>query len=107
MHLFYYKSESWNQPQKTVFTPFEKAHLGNGTKTDHFARHFKKSLSDKMLDRYYDLHEPIGIPCNPLKGIIAPALCIEIGLKNPDQWSDCVEPIAESLEKICLHLNDM
>jgi N-acetylmuramoyl-L-alanine amidase len=107
MHLFYYKTESWNPPERRAFTPFEKAHLANITKTEHFARHLKKGLSDKMLDRYYDLHEPIGFPYRPLKGISAPALCIEIGLKNPDQWSDCVEPIAESLEKICLHLNDM
>lgn len=107
MHLFYYKNESWNQTQRMAFTPFEKAHVSNTSKTDHFARHLKKSLTDKMLDRYYDLHDPIGIPCKPLKGIVAPALCIEIGLKNPDQWSDCIEPIVESLEKICLHLHDI
>lgn len=107
IHLFFYKAESWHQPQNVLFIPFEKAHCNNITKTDHLARHFKKSLSDKMLDRYYDIHDPIGIPCKPLKGIIAPALCIEIGLKDPDHWSDCVEPIVESLEKICLHLNDM
>ncbi len=107
MHFFYYKAESWNHSTTTTFVPFEKAHIASSTKTDHFARHFKKSLSDNMFDRYYDLHDPIGIPCKSLKGIIAPGVCIEIGLKDPDHWSECVKPIAESLEKICLYLNDM
>lgn len=107
MHFFYYKTEPWNHSAATIFVPFEKAHITNRIKTDHFARHFKKSLSDKILDRYYDIHDPIGIPCKPLKGILAPAVCIEIGLKDPDHWSECVKPIAESLEKICLYLNDM
>lgn len=108
LHIYYYKAEpSGFMQQKSEWISFEKIHLLNAKKTKHIALHFKKNLSDQTLHRQYELHEPIGIPCKPLKGIIAPALCIELGLKTYDGWTDCLEPIIEALEKLCLHLNDI
>ncbi len=87
--------------------PLHKAHLVHEKQTKQSAHHLKNRLSDPTFQRQCELHSPIGLPCLPCKGIIAPALCIEIGLNKPDDWMCCLKPLTQAIYTLCLDLNNI
>ena len=43
---------------------------------------------------YGSLEKPIGLPFAPLKGVVAPAIAVEIGLNKSDDWLNYVEHLS-------------
>jgi len=57
-------------------------------------------LSSSDYSKWFTVIGPHAIPLKPMIGIIAPALLIEIGLPNDDDWKQMIAPITESLKPI-------
>lgn len=78
------------------FIPVNQAHFININKTKSYGQKIKDFLNDDKYKRNFDTYGVFGIPIKFLKGITAPALCIEIGICNQDQWKNLVEPLVQS-----------
>ena len=85
---------------KRVFDPFRfipiyQAHFMNIFTTTRYADLMKKTLYN--YEHMFDVYGLYGIPLKFLCGIIAPAIAIEIGINQEDQWKLAVAPLVESL----------
>ena len=113
LHIYYYANQQLpcaHVPlihEQLTCIPLHKAHLVHEKQTKQSAHHLKNRLSDPTFQRQCELHSPIGIPCLPCRGIIAPALCIEIGLNKPDDWMCCLKPLTQAIYTLCFDLNDV
>ena len=63
---------------------------------------FNLAKSRLLADDFYNyckkfncgsIEAPIGLPFAPLKGLVAPAIAVEIGLNKSDDWLNYVELI--------------
>lgn len=107
LHIYYYANGQLPLAyEQLTCIPLHKAHLMHATQTKQSAHFLKQQLSAPLL-RQCDIHQPVGMPCLPCKGINAPALCIEIGLPKPDGWVCCLKPLTQGIYTLCLHLNDI
>ncbi len=65
---------------------------------------FKKALSASSTHYNYAVRDFFGLPFKPLIGIQAPALALEIGLKNKDDWLRFIDPCLTSLDPLLITL---
>jgi N-acetylmuramoyl-L-alanine amidase len=95
-------TDSWHKPaQSLVIYPFYKAYLINNARTVYLATALSERLKRAIYLNQFSFQNLLGLPVKPLIGIYAPALVLEIGLKNKEDWKRFVEPIAESISTIC------
>ena len=80
------------------FVPVNRAHFFNINVTKSYGRKITEILTKRHHKKNFDCYGVFGIPVKPLVGIISPALCIEIGICNEDQWKSLIDPIVESLD---------
>lgn len=102
MFLFYFSQadEFITKIPELYFCPYDAAHRVNGKKTRTYTQDLATTLTNDPYKKLFDFHGPFGFPFRPLIGIKAPAIAIEIGLKEKTDWQLYVEPIAESLQPI-------
>ena len=79
------------------FIPVQQAHFFNIKKTLFYGRCIKNHLTQEHYIKNFDFYGVFGIPIKSLVGVIAPALAIEVGISNEDQWENLINPIIESL----------
>ena len=79
------------------FIPVHQAHFANIGKTRFWGKCIKDVLSTDWHKKRFDFYGLYGIPLRPLCGIIAPALAIEVGICQEDQWKSLVDPLVDSL----------
>jgi len=79
------------------FVSIYESHYKNLKLTMSLAERMKNALIDTKFDKIFDSFGPIGLPLKPLVGITTPAMVLEIGLCEENDWKNIVEPIAESL----------
>ncbi len=84
---------SYKQP---IFIPVEQAHYKNIHSTQSMAKKLQSFLTQHH-SKLLDISGPFGIPIKPLIGITSPALLIEIGIHEDDQWKSLIEPLATGL----------
>ncbi len=100
LYLFHYLNDSFSSQSISPlnFYQYDNAHLLNISKTLQYINDFKKTLSNKIdkfiFKNYY------GIPFKPLIGIKAPAIAMEAGLKNSNDWQNLIIPIIEAFRLI-------
>lgn len=80
--------------------PYDQAHLANSATTTSFAVAMQDILGSNAHANSYTTKGIFKIPFKPLIGIKAPAIGLELGLKNKDDWHDYLEPIAASFAPI-------
>lgn len=80
--------------------PYDQAHLSNSTTTNSFALLMQNILASNAHTNSYTTKGIFKMPFKPLIGIKTPAIGLELGLKNKDDWSDYLEPIATSFAPI-------
>jgi N-acetylmuramoyl-L-alanine amidase len=90
-------TELWINPKKLCFYPYNQAHLFNIHKTVLWAEQIKATLKQDKFRPFFEVNGVYGIPFRPLAGIKAPALALEAGLKNKNDWRRYLEPVAQSL----------
>ena len=99
IHLYTvaYGNEFVQLPASLHFCPYDQAHLYNHTTTATWADNLYTQLLQQHL---LTVHPPAAVPCMPLVGITAPAICIEFGLHNSSDWHTLVAPVANALQTI-------
>ncbi|MFH1461893.1 MAG: hypothetical protein ABIF12_03035 [bacterium] len=85
-----------------VFDPYKfisvgQSHFLNISNTQSYGRKIKDILTQEYYKKSFDCLGLFGIPIKPLVGLIAPAICIEIGICEQDQWQSLIDPIVKSL----------
>ncbi|MCK4265104.1 N-acetylmuramoyl-L-alanine amidase [Candidatus Babeliales bacterium] len=83
---------------KFSFLTLYEAHFINIYKTKSFAEKMAEILTNEEHGQKFDFYGINGIPFKPLLGIIVPALAIEIGIKEEEQWRGLINPIVESMK---------
>lgn len=84
--------------------PFDNAHLTNKEKTQKFAIQMKDILHRDTYTKWFTVKGLFKLPFKPLIGIKAPALAIEISLKQDNDWINYIKPLTDSLKPI---INDL
>lgn len=83
-----------------ALVPYDQAHIANSSRTNSYALLMQNILASDMHANAYTVKGIFKIPFKPLVGIKSPAIGLEIGLKNKDDWHNYLEPIATSLAPI-------
>jgi len=79
-----------------------QAYLINFNLTQQIAKNFYQTLQQKSLNSAFVMLGLFGVPCSRLVGIIAPALYIEVGFRNKDDWKYLIKPLLCSIQSIIL-----
>lgn len=87
-------TDAWASPKQLALYPYDQAHLYQLNWSKQCAEKLKSSL---IATKVADVRGVYGLPFKPLVGIKVPAMAIEIGLRNKDEWARYVPSIAQSL----------
>lgn len=98
IYTFGYGDQSAMRLPDLAFYPFDQAYLLQQEITGKYAHAMQSAL--KKHSKIYDVGELHTIPFKPLMGIKAPAIGIEIGLKNKQSWQNFILPLAEAVVEI-------
>ena len=90
-------------PSALSFCPVHRAHQYNQSQTTAWITQLKKVLKSGVYPTQFTLMGPYRMPFAPLKGIIAPAMGIEISLKSDSDWRNSVAPLSEAIITIAGH----
>lgn len=86
------------QPAAGGFIPLDHAHRIHGDKTKLLAATCRNQLKQSLPAPWRVSNQIIGLPLMPLRGIIAPAFAIEIGLANSnEEWKELLPALVDSL----------
>ena len=97
LYYFSYGNEFITQKPDLYFWPYDEAYLINFDATKKSIETMQRVLESKKYAYQFTVYGIFKLPFAPLIGIVAPAIGIEIGLKNKDNWRQYVEPIAIAL----------
>ncbi|MFC1845680.1 N-acetylmuramoyl-L-alanine amidase [Candidatus Dependentiae bacterium] len=100
LYYFSYSDEFVTRVPEIFFCPYDQAHRINGATTRSCADAIAQVLTNDGHKKLFNVNGVLGLPFKPLIGVKAPAVAIEIGLKEKTDWKRYVKPIARSLEKV-------
>lgn len=101
--IFYYleqETDTWHRYNALQFYHASQAHLININLTKQFAKTFLQHFEQKTINTSFIMRGVFGLPCKPLMGIKAPALCIEAGLESKDDWKNLINPLISCIQAI-------
>ena len=87
------------------FYAYNTIHRTHTASTNTLANSLKQMLKNPVYKNKFEVQGVFAIPHTELIGIKAPALSIEIGLKNKESWTTYLEALATSLETIINTIN--
>jgi|GEM_PF-5039771 len=99
--IFYLTYNSLTEQKNRIFPscsfiPVRLAHLMCLQTTQHYAHLIHKTLEQPKYQKQLSIDAPLGIPLISLAGISIPALTIEVGINNQDQWEQLIKPLIKS-----------
>ncbi len=83
-----------------AFVPYDQAHLEAHITTKAYALKIKDFFEQAQYRSTFAVEGIFALPFKPLIGIKAPALALEIGLSNKNDWHHYCQAIADSLAPI-------
>ncbi len=102
--LYYYVenpvTDFWHKPIDLSFYQVDQAHLLNLKTTQAWGKIMLEVLQNKGCSRFFKARGLFGIPFTPLIGIKAPAIAVEVGLQNKQDWQQIVDPLVIAIERI-------
>ncbi len=102
--LYHYLENSvtdfWHKPINLCFYKVNQAHLMHLTTTKQWGLEILQILQNKKISKYFEPRGLFGVPFQPLIGIQAPAIAVEVGLKNKQDWQNIIDPLVQALERI-------
>ncbi|MGZ6250884.1 MAG: N-acetylmuramoyl-L-alanine amidase [Candidatus Chromulinivorax sp.] len=102
--LYHYIENSvtdfWHKAEPLRLYNINQAYLINIKTTQNWGTLFLETFSDKKYTKFFKPRGLFAIPFTPLIGIKAPALAIEVGLKNKEDWQHIIEPIITACQRI-------
>jgi N-acetylmuramoyl-L-alanine amidase len=93
IYMYYYTNKTISE--NSCLISLENAYQSHSALTTTYANKIYESISS--FTRICDIHTPKGIACTPLKGINAPALCIEIGCNSAHNLHNTISLISNAL----------
>lgn len=101
--IFHYaeqKTDFWHKPNPLQFYDIEHAYLINLNATKAVGLKMLEQLKNKSVNSVFIPYGLFSIPCKPLLGIQAPALYLEAGLQNKDDWKYLIQPFTACIQAI-------
>ena len=98
IYTFAYGDQGSMRLPDLAFYPFDQAYLLHQDDTQKYAHAMEQTL--KGHTNLYDMVGVCKVPFKPLMGVTAPAIGIEIGLKNKQSWQNFVMPLAEAIIEV-------
>jgi hypothetical protein len=101
-YIYYhaYGNECYMPLKNNAFYTYESAHIMAHTQTVAWSNSIYQVLK-KYKQCSFEF--PLGIPCAPLIGVLAPAYMIEIGLHTDDAWQVYIEPICTACAALIIN----
>lgn len=101
--LFVYQTAGQSTPiahpdTLTVYRA-DQTYLAHSPQTQTYAEQLCNQLQNQ-LDARWECSGPHALPLAPLKGMVVPALLLEIGLKDKDDWRALAEPLGLALYNV-------
>ncbi|MDP3788714.1 MAG: N-acetylmuramoyl-L-alanine amidase [Candidatus Chromulinivorax sp.] len=93
-------SDLWHKPINLSLYQVNQAHLLNLKITQAWGKIILDVLRDKQCSKFFSPRGFFGIPFTPLLGIKAPAIAVEVGLKNKQDWQHIIDPLVIAIERI-------
>lgn len=87
-------------PSLQTFIPYHQSFLVNAHITNAITHLLKKELSSPEYQSSFTVKGVYSFPCKPLLGILAPAVIIECGITNQDQWHHYIPALHNSIATI-------
>lgn len=102
LHLYQFTyNDDFITPQATLsFYSYDQAHLFRKHLTDTYINYIQQSCKKDEHQKLFITNDIIKIPFKPLIGVVAPAIGIEMGIKNSFDWQQYIEPITQSIGTI-------
>jgi N-acetylmuramoyl-L-alanine amidase len=97
LYTFSYRDNFIIKKTDLTICPYDKAYLINADKTNAYSTVIKQILSSPAYSNKCTVHDIFAFPFEPLIGIVAPAIGIEIGLKNKDDWKQYIDPLVQAI----------
>lgn len=99
LFLYYFSNQDAfiAPPSAYALYPYDKAHLFSLKSTKEIATAIGRILGNKEYSSLFTVHGVYTLPIAPLIGIKKPAITIEVGLKNKDEWKLFIDPIVTSI----------
>ncbi len=85
------------QHDEHAFLPLGEAHFASVTKSKNVGDKVYELLQIKENERLLSCSPLVRLPYKPLRGVVAPAIGIEIGLSGDEQWESLVAPLARAI----------
>lgn len=92
---FWYKKTA-----RTSWDPYFTAHCANLKLSVLAAKTLQDALSAYRQKGLIQLAPYRGIPCKPLVGVQAPAICCEFGISSPDGWRLLIGPLVDGISHV-------
>ena len=101
--IFYYQENTMDNIH--IYDPYlfyhiSQAHLISHSITKNIAKIFTQVFQNTTTNSYFLPLGTFGIPCQPLFGIKCPAIYIEAGLQNKNDWYHIIEPIIATINAV-------
>lgn len=93
-------TDVWHKPQDLCFYQVNQAHLSHLKLTQSWGAILLDVLQDKNISKFFQPRGLFGVPFTPLVGIKAPALAVEVGLKNKEDWQLIINPLVTAIERM-------
>ncbi len=94
LYQFSYHDDFIAKDAGLSFYPFDKIYMVNQKQTTAWAEQLKQALEKHSL---WAVKGVFSLPFKPLIGIKAPAIGIEIGLKNRSEWRNYIEALVSGI----------
>lgn len=90
----------YKKTARTSWDPYFAAHCANLKLTLLAIKTLQDTLSQYRQKGLIQLAPYRGIPCKPLIGVQAPAICCEFGVSNPDGWRLLIGPLVDGISHV-------
>lgn len=100
MYTFSCGEEFLTSQKDLCFYSIDRAHVRNHALTRSWATQLKQGLESVDDHNHYEIKGVYHIPFKPLIGIQAPAIALEIGLKDSDDWQLYIDALADALDTL-------
>lgn len=97
LYYFSYGDDFTPKTDAKLFYPYDQAHQVNRETTQKYAQIMKDVLSSNAYNTLFHFDRVRALPFKPLIGIKAPAVAIEMGLKNKQDPLEYLEPLLQAV----------
>lgn len=101
-HYITQQTDYWHTYVPLSFYHVSQAHLINIALTQKLGKQLLTILQDKNINPFFKAQGLFAIPYKPLLGIKAPALAIEAGIRQKDDYKNIIQPLICFIKEIAL-----